>query len=175
VTVNHALRPSIPWHQAGAKKLGGSGTSPSEYYPTATNDLAATLDAVVQVTAINQPVEFAGPLITDAFRFWFDNPTINYGYGVEVQGNNGTGVEFRDSRAGDGADGFVLSITFAIPATPCAGDLTCDGQIDQGDLGALLADYGCTGGGCVGDVDGDGATDQADLGIVLAAYGQLCP
>ena len=39
------------------------------------------------------------------------------------------------------------------------------------DLGILLADFGCTGGGCAGDLDGDGDTDLADLGILLADFG----
>ncbi|HUU96362.1 MAG TPA: C25 family cysteine peptidase [Phycisphaerae bacterium] len=51
------------------------------------------------------------------------------------------------------------------------GDLDDDGDVDQHDLGILLADYGCTGGDCPGDCDGDGDTDQADLGILLANWG----
>ena len=58
---------------------------------------------------------------------------------------------------------------------PCPADLDGDGVIGQGDLGVLLADYGCEGGGCAGDIDGDGDTDQGDLGVLLAAYGQACP
>jgi murein tripeptide amidase MpaA len=59
--------------------------------------------------------------------------------------------------------------------TECPGDLNGDGQRDQGDLGILLADWGCTGGNCPGDVDGDGDTDQADLGYFLSVYGVPCP
>ncbi|HUU83744.1 MAG TPA: hypothetical protein VM243_09590 [Phycisphaerae bacterium] len=57
----------------------------------------------------------------------------------------------------------------------CRGDLDGDYDIDQADLGILLADWGCTGGGCPGDCNGDGDTDQADLGILLAHWGQECP
>jgi hypothetical protein len=53
---------------------------------------------------------------------------------------------------------------------PCVGDLDGDNDTDQADLGVLLADWGCTGGGCAGDVNGDGNTDQADLGILLADW-----
>jgi hypothetical protein len=53
----------------------------------------------------------------------------------------------------------------------CPGDLDGDGDTDQGDLGILLADWGCTGGGCAGDLDNDGDTDQGDLGILLADWG----
>ncbi len=55
------------------------------------------------------------------------------------------------------------------------GDINGDGCVDQADLGILLADWGCTGGGCPGDCDGDGDTDHADLGILLAHWGQGCP
>jgi hypothetical protein len=55
-------------------------------------------------------------------------------------------------------------------SSSCEGDLDGDGDTDQGDLGILLADWGCTS-GCVGDLDGDDDTDQGDLGILLADYG----
>jgi hypothetical protein len=57
----------------------------------------------------------------------------------------------------------------------CVGDLDGDGDTDQGDLGILLADWGCDDpvNGCAGDLDGDDDTDQGDLGILLADWG--CP
>jgi hypothetical protein len=48
------------------------------------------------------------------------------------------------------------------------GDLDYDGDVDQADLGILLAAYNQNAGG---DIDGDGDTDQADLGIMLANFG----
>jgi len=45
------------------------------------------------------------------------------------------------------------------------------GITGQGDLGILLADWGCTGGDCPGDLDDDGDTDHADLGVLLADWG----
>ncbi|MCK4872127.1 MAG: hypothetical protein KAS72_05340, partial [Phycisphaerales bacterium] len=54
-----------------------------------------------------------------------------------------------------------------VPAT-IPGDLDGDGDVDQADLGILLAAYGINDSG---DCDGDGDTDQADLGILLANYG----
>jgi hypothetical protein len=65
----------------------------------------------------------------------------------------------------------AASFSFEVPL---AGDLDGDGDVDQSDLGILLADWGCTGGGCSGDCDGDGDTDQSDLGILLAHWGQEC-
>ncbi len=57
----------------------------------------------------------------------------------------------------------------------CRGDLDGDYDIDQADLGILIADWGCTGGDCPGDCDNDGDTDQSDLGVLLAHWGMTCP
>jgi probable HAF family extracellular repeat protein len=57
---------------------------------------------------------------------------------------------------------------FLLTPTATLGDLDGDGDVDQADLGILLASYGVDDGG---DLDGDGDTDQADLGILLANYG----
>ena len=51
------------------------------------------------------------------------------------------------------------------------GDLDGDGDVDTGDLLALLADWGCAGEDCAGDVDGDGDTDTGDLLLLLANWG----
>ncbi|MCK4872145.1 MAG: hypothetical protein KAS72_05435 [Phycisphaerales bacterium] len=72
-------------------------------------------------------------------------------------------------------DGYLetnLSAASTCPDDPCPGDLDGDGDVDQADLGILLAAYGLNG---TGDCDGDGDTDQADLGILLANYGTVCP
>ena len=76
------------------------------------------------------------------------------------------------SRSGLGNDFFnrppiALRI---LPGEICVGDLDGDDDTDQGDLGILLSDWGCTGGDCVGDLSGDGNTDQVDLGILLADW-----
>ncbi|MFG0253152.1 MAG: hypothetical protein ACF8NJ_09795 [Phycisphaerales bacterium JB038] len=57
---------------------------------------------------------------------------------------------------------------FLLTPMSTLGDLDGDGDVDQADLGILLASYGKDAGG---DLDGDGDTDQADLGILLANYG----
>ena len=57
----------------------------------------------------------------------------------------------------------------------CRADLDGSGTVDLGDLGMLLADFGCTGGNCSGDIDCDDDTDLADLGILLANFGNRCP
>jgi Peptidase family M1 domain/Peptidase M1 N-terminal domain len=67
--------------------------------------------------------------------------------------------------SGDGLPGGDAVFGFYIPVP---GDLDLDGDIDQQDLGLLLASYEFDDGG---DVDGDGDTDQSDLGILLARFG----
>lgn len=52
------------------------------------------------------------------------------------------------------------------------GDLDRDGDVDLGDLSALLAAFGS---GPGGDVDGDGDTDLADLSVLLTSFGGRCP
>ena len=90
----------------------------------------------------------------------------------------GTAIAFGDIN-GDGRDDFIVGysgdvsiVVFYAQAPPCPEDLNDDGQIDQADLGQLLAAYNSDDGG---DIDGDGDTDQADLGQLLAAYGESCP
>ncbi len=54
----------------------------------------------------------------------------------------------------------------------CPGDLNGDNNVNEQDLGTLLASWQ-TGPG--GDLDGDGDTDEADLGVLLANWQRTCP
>ncbi len=151
VTRQNATHPSIPWHQSGAGAIGGSGTSVSEYYPSANFDLTATVDATVTVLSMVAPVEFASPSVTDAFRFWFENPSVNFGHSVEVVGNQGVGTEFQSASADLGRNGVTLEITFAV--TPTAGpspDCNGNGVADSCDIDT----------GTSQDVDSDGVPDE---------------
>ncbi|HUU97043.1 MAG TPA: hypothetical protein VM487_14995 [Phycisphaerae bacterium] len=72
--------------------------------------------------------------------------------------------------------GFTLWIDgVGFDPRPIPGDLNGDGCVDHADLGILLADWGCMGGGCPGDCDFDGDTDHADLGLLLGHWGEGCP
>jgi CxxC motif-containing protein (DUF1111 family) len=62
-----------------------------------------------------------------------------------------------------------------LPDTCCPGDLDGDNGVTLGDLGIVLAFFGCTGGNCQGDADNDGDTDLGDLGVVLANFNDVCP
>ena len=48
-------------------------------------------------------------------------------------------------------------------------DINNDGVVNGGDLGALLAEWECSG-SCAADVNGDGLVDGGDLGHILAAW-----
>jgi hypothetical protein len=66
----------------------------------------------------------------------------------------------------------------AVPGR-CAGDTDGDGDIDQTDLGNLLAAYGSRRGDAnynpCADFDCDDDVDQSNLGELLARYGRNCP
>lgn len=82
---------------------------------------------------------------------------------------NGRYILFEGVLEGDISGTFLVEIS-----APCPGDLDGDGDVDLGDLGIILSDYGCQGPDCVGDIDGDGETGLGDLGIVLAGFGEPC-
>jgi hypothetical protein len=52
--------------------------------------------------------------------------------------------------------------------TPCLGDLTLDGEVNQADLAALLEFWG---GPSVGDLNNDAETNALDLAMLVAAWG----
>lgn len=58
--------------------------------------------------------------------------------------------------------------------TDIPGDLNLDGDVDLGDLGEVLSEYGCAS-ACGADIDGDDDVDLSDLGVVLASFGRSCP
>jgi hypothetical protein len=180
VTMTHSTYPTIPWHQQGGHSKGGSGTSPSEYYPTAAFDVANTVDATVAVSGIHERIEFAGPLVTDAFRFWFINPTKNNGYSVEIVGASNLLTEFHGADDDDGKHGMVLSITFAIPTTggpgPVYGDVAPpggDGIINIDDILCVLNGFGnaslCPGAD-LAPCGGNGIVNLDDILAELGAF-----
>ena len=57
--------------------------------------------------------------MTDAFRFWFDNPQVYYGYAIRLSEQDSFS-SFRRLEAELGEDGPVLEITYSlgVPAEP---------------------------------------------------------
>ncbi|MFG0251746.1 MAG: hypothetical protein ACF8NJ_02595 [Phycisphaerales bacterium JB038] len=81
------------------------------------------------------------------------------------------GMSLEDYLATNGSNGLPLrleNLQIRMQGDECWGDVDCDGDCDQTDLGTLLASYGRDDGG---DLNCDGVTDQIDLGILLASYG----
>jgi DNA-binding beta-propeller fold protein YncE len=108
--------PSLRWNLAGAGRLGTFGTNAADY--NGTNDLASRVDATIAVEGVNEEIELAGALITDAFRFWFDNPAVDYGYAVRVLGTATHEVKFASAETGLGEHGPVLQLTYLLPQAP---------------------------------------------------------
>jgi DNA-binding beta-propeller fold protein YncE len=112
---DHA-HPSAPWNLGGAGRLGRLGDNPSDY--NGTNDLAARIDAVVQLQAVNEEVAFEGPLVTEAFRFWFNNPALDCGYALRLTNSATQELKFERTEDGLRENGPVLTITYALPTPP---------------------------------------------------------
>jgi hypothetical protein len=81
------------------------------------------------------------------------------------------GGSLEDYLATSGWNGTPLrleNLQIRMQGDECWGDVDCDGDADQADLGLMLSSYGVDDGG---DLNCDGVTDQIDLGILLASYG----
>lgn len=169
VTRQHATYNTVPWHQSGARSLGGTGTNPSEYYPTAAFDVASVADASIQLGGMNVWQEFSTPGILSAFQFWFTNPTKNYGYVLNAVTSGVQPTEFWANEAEGGKYSPVLSITFAIAPQPLP---DCDGNTLADDC-EILADPSL-------DTNANGILDTCEvgaccvLGVCQPMTGQTC-
>ncbi len=184
LTNNFARFNTLPWSLSGARVLGGSGQTPGEYYPSQSFvDAAATPDGTAALTSIDARVEFSGPGITDAFRFWAANPALNYGYIVETVGNTGPLVEFWSSEAEGGTSGPVLTITFAVPITPGQTDCNNNGRPDSCDISlgeSLDANENgipdeCEVPPCPADRNANSVTDVPDIFLFLSEWFSMDP
>ena len=105
-------------------------------------------------------------------------PWDKLGYSVSLSGDQVViGAPFDDDLGEDSGSAYVFSLNGDL-CECLAADLDGDGVVALGDLGILLADFGCAGGTptlpCPGDIDHDGDTDLTDLGILLARFGEVC-
>ncbi|MCK4873050.1 MAG: S8 family serine peptidase [Phycisphaerales bacterium] len=111
--------------------------------------------------------DYEGPFVFTSVRHWDECPD-----GEWI-------VRILDGSGDDGTDmsitGLELVIYLGGVTTGIPGDIDNDGDVDQQDLGILLATYDLPDDhqhwNPDADLDGDGDVDQQDLGILLAYYG----
>ena len=111
---DHA-HPNGRWNVAGAGSLGGTGNSAADY--NSTWDLASRVDATNVVDAVNERIIFSGGRITEAFQFWFQNPSLDYGYAMRLNSSAVQALKFIRSESSLPDEGIVLQITYALPVT----------------------------------------------------------
>ncbi len=100
---------------------------------------------------------------------------VCFAFTFAIEDDNGERVTLEDYLMSGGPGGLPVEIEtweLRVPSAGCLGDLDGDGQVDQADLGSLLAAYHINDSG---DLNCDGATEQEDLAIFLANYGMTCP
>lgn len=107
---DHA-HPNSRWNTSGARALGTAGDSIANY--NAGFDLASQVDAVTVMDCISGETTIEGPAVTDAFRFWFDHPAVDYGYGLRVPGATQE-TRFHRSETGLRDHGPTLEIVYAL-------------------------------------------------------------
>lgn len=113
-TWNSHRHPDQPWNRPGAQALGGRGDRVADY--DGRFDLADRVDAVATMVAINEPLSFGGPLVLDAFRFWFDHRAQDHGYALRLAGTPGTAslVVFYGADPDLHLKGPVLTLTYRL-------------------------------------------------------------
>lgn len=177
--------PSGKWNTPGARALGGKGDRVADY--DGSFDLAEEVEAASDMPAINERVVFGGEGVTAAFRFWFENPRVDYGYGLRlVEGSKGRS-KFQRVESERGKYGPILTLTYRLPASgECEpvlfhrGDPDASGEMDITDAVFLLR-YLFTGGAspsCLesADAQNDGQVDLSDaIFILLYLFGGKTP
>jgi hypothetical protein len=94
--------------------------------------------------------------------------TVVVGAISEDSSASGVNGNQADNGSSDAGAAYVFSIS-----SPCPTDLDGSGEVDGGDIGLLLLDFGlCP--GCPSDLDGSGEVDGADIGLMLLDFG-ACP
>jgi len=97
-TWTYSSYPTAQWNPGRRRQTRRQWRRASDY--NSTNDLAARVDGTFVMQAVNEEVTFSGANITQAFRFWFDNPALDYGYALRVANNATQEVKFERWEAG---------------------------------------------------------------------------
>jgi YVTN family beta-propeller protein len=109
--------PDGRWNEPGARRLGTAGDQTSHY--GGEYDLAETVDALVTMPAINQPVRFEGERVTAAFRFWLEHPEQDNGYALRLRTElpYSPAAKFQGWEPDQHRHGPVLWLTYLTPGT----------------------------------------------------------
>jgi len=105
------------WNQpnAAARAAGINGNLASDYFGT--RDTAFDPDAVVTMSSIGGPTVFGGAGVLGAFRFWFANPTRDFGYALQLTATATQETKFHATEEELRQSGPVLTLTYTLPAT----------------------------------------------------------
>ena len=117
-----AAGPGRPWNTPNAMRTspGVDGAAVADY--NGGNDVASAADAVVATEAINEPVVLGGPGLTDAYRFWLANPSVDFGHALRIRNR---GAWYHELKLANGSwelrqESPVLTITYAVPVPAAA-------------------------------------------------------
>lgn len=80
LTFNSSLHRNLPWNKPPAQAMlsGIDGDSESDY--NGSEDVAHRIDGEFKINETGKRHTFKSELMTDAVRFWVENPDYNYGY-----------------------------------------------------------------------------------------------
>ena len=106
--------PAGPWNATGASKMtaGVDGDDPADY--DRVNDISATIDATAIVRSVKERTQFSGPGVTAAYRFWFDNPAVDYGHALELTAGSVRELDYGRFGPGLFAPKPVLTLTYHV-------------------------------------------------------------
>jgi hypothetical protein len=113
---DHA-HPNRRWNKPGAQARtpGIDGTRTTDY--DGVDDLAYAPAAVIPMASVKERLVVVGPGITDAIRFWFDNPSADYGFALQQAPGATAGTRFLGAEVQNNEFGPVLRITYRVTNT----------------------------------------------------------
>ncbi|MCH9647319.1 MAG: hypothetical protein K0U98_03710 [Deltaproteobacteria bacterium] len=123
-------------NNARATQPGVEGDDPADYFGSW--DTAHTPDATLPMSSIIDRFEVSGPRVSDAFRFWFDNPSVDFGYALRVLPGGDLDTRFEGVEHELGGDGPVLTLTYNLVGS-CSGLFADD--FESGDTSAWSATF----------------------------------
>jgi hypothetical protein len=82
-----------------------------------TRDTAFDPDAVVTMSAIGTPTTIGGAGVLDAVRFWLANPSLDFGYALQLAAGATQETKFHAMEEELKQSGPVLTLTYTLPAT----------------------------------------------------------